>query len=162
MALGRIRRHSIDILFPLAVLLVFGASSVMAILLAANIYGGSVKSSGQMYNGATALAYVQEKLHQNDSEGAVRLERYDEIPVLVMEQSYQDQRYCTYIYAWEGSLRELFANQDLEFDPSAGRKLLNMEAFSCRWLGEGLLEIRCTDEEGTVSTACVGLLSAEV
>ena len=82
--------------------------------------------------------------------------------MLVMEQSYQDQRYCTYIYAWEGSLRELFANQDLEFDPSAGRKLLNMEAFSCRWLAEGLLEIRCTDEEGTVSTACVGLLSAEV
>ena len=82
--------------------------------------------------------------------------------MLVMEQRYQDQRYCTYIYAWEGSLRELFANQDLEFDPSAGRKLLNMEAFSCRWLGEGLLEIRCTDEEGTVSTASVGLLSAEV
>lgn len=93
MALGRIRRHSIDILFPLAVLLVFGASSVMAILLAANIYGGSVKSSGQMYNGATALAYVQEKLHQNDSEGAVRLEQYDEIPVHNRNQKKREEAF---------------------------------------------------------------------
>ena len=157
----QIREHTIDILFPLAVFFAFAASAVMAILLAANIYQGTVESSDRMYHGATAVAYIQEKLHREDAQGAVRLEQREETTVLVLEQSYGGQDYRTYIYAWEGGLRELFARAELEFDPDQGRQLLEVESFSCQWLEDGLLRIRCVDGTGNETVACVSLLSKE-
>ena len=66
--------HTIDVLFPLAVFFAFAASAVMAILLAANIYSSAVTGSERMYNASTALSYIREKVHQNDTAGAVQIE----------------------------------------------------------------------------------------
>ena len=161
MGLRQIQKHTIDILFPLTVLLVFGACSVLAILLAANIYSGSVEGSERMYNSTTALAYVQEKLHQNDAAGCVRIEQQEQGSVLVLQRSQGSQEYCTYIYAWEGSLRELMANREAGFQPSSGRALMDMASFECRWTAPGLLEICCTDAKGRQSQTQIALMSGE-
>lgn len=161
MDLRQIQKHTIDILFPLTVLLVFGVCSVLAILLAADIYGGSVEGSERMYSSATALAYVQEKIHQNDAAGSVRIEQQEQVPVLVFQRSQGEQVYCTYIYAWEGSLRELMVNQEAGFQPSSGCALMDMASFQCRWTAPGLLEICCTDTQGGQSQTQVALMSGE-
>lgn len=155
----QIREHTIDILFPLVVFFVFAASAVTVILLAANIYSNSVQGSARMYNSATALSYIQEKLHQNDVSGGVRIEELDGTKALVLEQSHEGQRYCTYIYACDGTLRELFTRQELEFDPEEGRQLLKAREFDCSWLKVGLLQIRYTDDAGNEETACVSVQS---
>ncbi len=157
----RIREHTIDILFPLAVFFAFAASAVMAVLLAANIYGSAVEGSEGMYNGSTALSYIQEKLHRGDAAGAVDVQTLADTTVLVIEHSYGGQDYRTYLYAWEGSLRELFAREELPFDPADGRAVLAVRDVSCRWLAEGVLEVRCTDENGWEGVACIGLISGE-
>lgn len=153
--------HTIDVLFPLAVFFAFAASAVMAILLAANIYGSAVAGSERMYNASTALSYIREKVHQNDAAGTVQVEQLGDVSALVMEQSYGGQEYCTYIYAWEGGLRELFSRKDLAFDPNNGRYLLDIQGFFCQWASDHLLEIRCVDQDGAELKACIGLLSVE-
>lgn len=161
MGLRQIQKHTIDILFPLTVLLVFGACSVLAILLAANIYSGAVEGSERMYNSATALAYVQEKLHQNDAAGSVRIEQQEQTPVLVIQRQEGEQAYCTYIYAWEGSLRELMVNRQAGFYPDSGKALMEMEAFDCRWEAPGLLSICCADAQGRQTQTQVALMAGE-
>lgn len=154
-------RHTIDILFPLAVFFAFAATAVMAVLLAANLYSGAVEGSGRMYNQTTALSYIQEKLHQNDAQGAVSIQQLEGITALTLAETHGGQGYRTYIYAWDGSLRELFAREDLPFDPVAGKALLKAESFSCRFLEEGLLEITYGGQEGGQETAYVGLMAKE-
>lgn len=161
MGLHQIRKHTVDILFPLAVFFAFAATAVMAILLSANLYSKAVEGSDRMYNGATALSYLEEKLHQNDAQGAVSLREIQGTPVLVLDHSVRDPGCCTYIYVWDGTVRELFARQELPFDPAAGKPLLQAQSLSCQWLAGGVLEIAYTDPKGIVQTSCVGLMAGE-
>lgn len=153
--------HTIDVLFPLAVFFAFAASAVMAILLAANIYSSAVTGSERMYNASTALSYIREKVHQNDTVGAVQIEQLEGIDVLILKQTYNEQAYRTYIYAWDGGLRELFSREDLPFDPDNGRYLLDIQGFSCKKVSEQLLEVQCIDSDGGELKACIALFSSE-
>ena len=65
------KKHVIDFLFPLAVFFVLAASSVAIVVLASGFYSRQVKASSDSYSGRTALAYVTEKMHQNDENGAI-------------------------------------------------------------------------------------------
>lgn len=65
------KKHVIDFLFPLAVFFVLAASSVAIVVLASGFYSRQVKTSSDSYSGRTALAYVTEKMHQNDENGAI-------------------------------------------------------------------------------------------
>ncbi len=65
------KKHVIDFLFPLAVFFVLAASSVAIVVLASGFYSRQVKTSSASYSGRTALAYVTEKMHQNDENGAI-------------------------------------------------------------------------------------------
>jgi len=102
------KKHVIDFLFPLAVFFVLAASSVAIVVLASGFYSRQVKTSSASYSGRTALAYVTEKMHQNDENGAIADGTFDGENALVIRQRYDEKDYVTYLYAYDGYLRELF------------------------------------------------------
>ena len=102
------KKHVIDFLFPLAVFFVLAASSVAIVVLASGFYSRQVKTSSDSYSGRTALAYVTEKMHQNDENGAIADGTFDGENALVIRQRYDEKDYVTYLYAYDGYLRELF------------------------------------------------------
>ena len=110
------KKHVIDFLFPLAVFFVLAASSVAIVVLA---------------SGRTALAYVTEKMHQNDENGAIADGTFDGENALVIRQRYDEKDYVTYLYAYDGYLRELFIRDGTEAKASDGRKILATKDF--RW-----------------------------
>ena len=63
------RRHMIDFLFPVALFFVFALSALALILLSAGIYQSTTETSSLQYTARTALAYIGEKIHQNDENG---------------------------------------------------------------------------------------------
>ena len=101
------KKHVIDFLFPLAVFFVLAASSVAIVVLASGFYSRQVKTSSASYSGRTALAYVTEKMHQNDENGAIADGTFDGENALVIRQRYDEKDYVTYLYAYDGYLREL-------------------------------------------------------
>lgn len=59
--------HIADLLFTLALFLVFAASVVMALLFGANVYQNTVRQMDENYNQRTCLAYVANQVRQHDA-----------------------------------------------------------------------------------------------
>ena len=84
------RRHMIDLLFPIALFFVFALSALTLILLAARIYQSTTANSSLQYTSRTGLAYISEKIHQNDEDGAVYLGNFDGQDAVILEQKQGD------------------------------------------------------------------------
>lgn len=153
------KKHVIDILFPISLFFVFAASSLAVILLSANIYSRTVQDSVSSFETRTVLSYLTEKIHQNDENGAVSLGSLNGIDALVMEQSYEQQTYATYLYEYEGTLRELFVQKGAAVSPAAGKEIMPIADFHIAPLAAGLFEFSCTTPEGDTAQTIVSVKS---
>ena len=77
MRFHRNRSHVIDLIFPLAVLFVFAASSLVVLILSVHIYTGQTEQAEAHYRTDTPLSYVEEKIRQNDVAGSISVMTLD-------------------------------------------------------------------------------------
>ncbi len=141
-------RLKTDFLFTLLLFCVFAISAFSLVVIGAGVYENSVSSMEQNFEGRTALAYVAEKVRQNDA--GANVSAGDGILQITTEDA--DGSYTLYIYEHDGFLRELFTRTELPFDAEAGQKLLEVEGFSVSEREEGLLEISAAGEgEASIS-----------
>ncbi len=154
------RRHMIDFLFPVALFFVFALSAVTLILLAAGVYRSTTERSSLNYTSRTALSYISEKIHQSDADGSIYPGSFDGCDALIMEQSFGESTYVTYIYAHDGAIKELFIRDGVDAKASDGQTILEVESFSIHPLSDDLLEFECTDQNMRHSSAIVGIRSA--
>ena len=149
------KKHVIDFLFPLAVFFVLAASSVAIVVLASGFYSRQVKASSDSYSGRTALAYVTEKIHQNDENGAIADGTFDGENVLVIRQRYDEKDYVTYLYAYE-----LVIQDGTEAKASDGRKILETKDFGAKEISDGIFHLYCENEDGKKTDTFVSVKSA--
>lgn len=150
------REHVLDILFPLALLIAFVASAVMVLLLAANVYGDIADHASRGYTARTVTAYLTEKIHQNDQSGGVHMGRIQDADALVLEHG---EDYSTYIYMYDGTLRELLIKKGAEIGPESGQKILPLQKLEIRQVTEQLFYFMCRDEENGEASAYVSVKS---
>ena len=149
------KRHAIDFLFPVTVFFVFTISALTVILLAARIYQSTTDDSQRNYTSGTALSYLTEKLRQNDREDGIFLDELDGTQAVVLRQETADASYLTYLYAWDGQLRELYVKEGT----SAGKSILPVKEFSVEETENQVLTFRCTDTSGETATAVYAIRS---
>lgn len=154
--------HLIDLLFPVALLFVFALSAIVVILLATGIYRDTAEHSSRSYTAQTALAYLTEKVHQNDSDGRIDLTDFDGCEALRIQQTYEELSYTTYIYVYEGALRELFLKDGTEASASDGQTILSVRELHFSDLGDGLLSFSCKDLDGREAMALVRVRSSKI
>lgn len=153
------RRHMIDFLFPIALFFVFALSALTLILLAARIYQSTTENSSLQYTSRTGLAYISEKVHQNDENGTVYLGSFDGCDALVLEQEYEEETYYTYIYISEQNLKELFIKEGAEADAEDGRTILEVQDFTMEQISDKLFRFECTDMKERTSSIVIGVRS---
>ena len=71
----------------------------------------------------------------------------------------EDGRYMTYVYCWDGSLRELFLEAGEEFEPEYGEIICPAQAFHPELEGQRLT-MRLTDGMGRERTLTAALVCA--
>ena len=152
-------RHMIDFIFPVILFLVFALSALTVTLLAARIYQSGTEQAAENDSARTSLSYVIEKVHQSDSEGTVFAGSFDGCDALVLEQNYNGESYETYIYAYDGKLKELFMKKGANATASDGKDILAVDDFSITKINDKLLKFHCIDTDGKETTAVVGLQS---
>lgn len=153
------RRHMIDFLFPIALFFVFAMSALALILLAAGIYQSTTENSSLQYTSRTGLAYISEKIHQNDENGTVYLGNFDGCDALVLEQEYGEETYYTYIYTSEQNLKELFIRKGVDADAEDGRTILEVQDFTMEQVSDRIFRFECTDTKGRSSSTVIGIRS---
>lgn len=152
--------HIIDFLFPLVLFFVLAVSALTVILFAANVYREVTETSSLNLSAWTALTYIREKVHQNDQGEEIFIGTFDGQEALILAQTVDGQRYCTYIYVYENELRELFAKEGAEVGVSAGTTILAVQDFSMEETRDGVFLFSCTDQNGQYCTATVTVRSS--
>lgn len=149
---GAQNRHVIDLIFPLSIFFVFTASALGVILLAANIYSSQTKNANDNYMMRTSLAYVNEKIRQNDADGGVLVSTIEGQSCLALQTRIEDIAYTTYIYAYDGMLKELFIRDDAEAHLKDGQDIMEVLEFSIEEIGENLFRFTSVDADGNTAT----------
>lgn len=153
------RHHVIDFLFPIALFFLFTISAVVVVLLAGRIYQSSVENASRNDTARTALSYITEKVHQNDSADAVMLGTFDGCDSLILKQEYNGISYYTYIYPHDGVLKELFVKEGANATADSGKSILSIQDFSANFVNNHLLKCECTDENGNFASIFIGISS---
>ena len=151
--------HSLQRLLPVLVLALFLLLAGLTVIRSAAAYQKILGRSDRL-DRAMALTYIAEKARQNDTPGALRLGRIGDCQALVITQG-EAVLYDTYIYCYEGSLRELMIKRELTPEADMGRCLLPMEGLELEPEGM-LLKIRCPGPGGEMLERAVALRSLEV
>lgn len=151
-------RHTADTLFTILLLLSFGCFALLLTAAGAAVYQNSVSHLEENYTSRTAVAYVTEKLRQHDQQDSITLEVIDEIPALCLRETIEQSEFVTYIYYYDGALRELFIKDTITPYASNGTEIVKLAAFSITdqsAAGELLLQITACSEDGRTLSATI-------
>ena len=143
-------KHIIDAVFVICLALLFVLSALSVIAIGADIYKKNVSAMESNNDRRIASAYITEKVRQSDVNGAVYARDIFDQNALVLQEEINGQLYDTYIYEYDGTLRELFARDDLTtFYPQSGQKIMNILSFEIEEVSENILGVDVTLDDGT-------------
>lgn len=124
----RTQNHVIDLLFPLIILALFTMCAFSVISLSASIYNKQTSNAEETYLQETPLAYIIEKVRQNDNEGDISIITKEDTQVLTLH----NKDYTTYIYAYENTLKEFTIKDNVSFTLSEGHDIIEVDSFSMK------------------------------
>ncbi|MDE5894230.1 MAG: DUF4860 domain-containing protein [Acetatifactor sp.] len=156
------KNHIVDVLFVLALFVVFTLSALVLVILGASVYKQTVSYMDENFTARTAYSYLTEKVRQNDLYDSISLGQLEGTEALVMTQEINDTTYATYLYLYEGNLRELFMRQgsDIGSNPlSAGQVILPLTDWNLEMADEYLLHIALTLEDNSQKELFIALRS---
>jgi len=150
------RDHAISQAFVFLLLGIFAVFSTLIVLLGAQLYREIVDQTDIHNSRRVLYSYVSNAVRGNDATNTIHTEKIGDVDMLVFDWVVDDECYETYIYCYEGTLRELFTSQDQEFDPDYGEVICEANAFR-PVLSDGLLEIYVEDAGGQARTLHMAL-----
>lgn len=139
--MDRNNRHSIDVVFVLVLFAVFAVSVLMVLMLGVSSYNDITGRMEDNYENRTAAAYIAEKMRQGGGEDCVTIGQYSGQSALIFEYHIDGEDYATYIYYYDGSLREIFTYKDNFLEPQAGEVIVDAKGFELKQISEDLIKV---------------------
>lgn len=149
--------HSADTFF---VLILFAVFVLMALFVSASgalSYKNSAVQMEERFNKQTCISYITAKIRSNNEEGKLSVVDFNGQNALCITDDIGGAVYNTYIYQYDGMVRELFCNAEITLDPSVGSALTKASELSFEKEGS-LYRITVTDENGKSSEFYVNTL----
>lgn len=141
-------KHIIDLIFPIALLFVFATSSLVVLILAANIYASTTNQIQANDQNRTSLSYISQKMRQSDQNGGISVEDFEGVSCLTIRSTLDDKVYITYIYEYDGKLKELFINDGAKVSLDSGKDIMDIDSLSMHEKENGLFTFHSTDKKG--------------
>ena len=116
---GRLRNAAALPLGALFLLLAMGLT-----LLGSGVYRNTVVASDANDACRTALSYLVNQVRRGDAAGAVMVGNLDGVRAVAL----YEEEYVTYLYCYDGQLRELYTQQDSGLTPADGLAILPLDA----------------------------------
>lgn len=143
------KKHSIDVVFVLVLFCTFAVSVLMVLMVGASSYNHVTDRMARNYEDRTGAGYIAEKVRHADTAGGISTGSFQGIPALVLEQDIEGKPYATYIYYYDGCIRELFTEKGNVLPPEAGEKIIDAAGFAVQEYDSGLLRVTCRMEDGS-------------
>ena len=141
--------QSISGLFTMLLFLVFVLCALFSVLMGSQVYENITKRSDENFSGTTALSYMANKIRQGDRQDGVDIIEVDGTSVLQLKQKIGEETYHTWIYWKDGSIRELFTDENSGLGLDDGLEILECSGLSMEKTGSSI--ILQTQGEGAAS-----------
>ena len=129
--------HTIDRVFLLALLALFAATAFLVVSIGA-----------KQYETRTVSSYLEEKMNQNDMAGSVAVTSIGAFPAIALSETVNDTIYTTYIYCYDGYLREITVSDGTTVLPGDGQKIIETKALAIDMVSSNLYCFTITDTTG--------------
>lgn len=143
------RTRSFDTVFVITLMCAFIIISLLLVGIGANLYRTQQETSQGDYELRTALSYVSNRVKQ--CRGETEIEEFGGVRTLTFTEEIAGVDYLTYIYYYDGALRELFTAADSQFDPEQGQTVTALADFTFK-LQDGVLTLRAQSTKGSART----------
>lgn len=149
------KKHSINLVFTLALLGIFALSALFVAVLGAQVYGRTADQMDDNYNSRTSLVYITEKIRQCPGKD-ISIKEVGESQALVLAQEMDGEKYESWIFGADGKLREVMVPRGTTVNPIDGQDIMDINDFSLE-LDDGLLEICVYDNKGGESSVTISV-----
>lgn len=150
-------RRPPDLIFILLLLCVLALGSFLFIVFGAEIYQSVTQKADQNAQLRTVLSYITTKVRQNDVPETVQLRNKDGITALVLKNEEEGQTYYTWIYEYDGYLREVYVDEQTEFDLSDGFSMIPSYGLELTPVGNNGITVKVYDQKGNSLETAVAL-----
>ena len=130
--------HTIDRVFLLALLALFAATTFLVVSIGAKQYHSIADSMTANYETRTVSSYLEEKMNQNDVAGSVAVTSIGAFPAIALSETVNDAIYTTYIYCYDGYLREITVSDGTTVLPGDGQKIIETKALAIDMVSSNL------------------------
>lgn len=149
------KKHSINLVFTLALLGIFALSALFVAVLGAQVYGRTADQMNDNYNTRISLVYITEKIRQCPGKD-IDIKEVEDSQALVLTQKIDGKEYESWIFTSDGKLREVMVPKGEKVNASDGQDIMEINNFSLERKGN-LLDINVFDEYGESSTVTISV-----
>ncbi|MEG1447954.1 MAG: DUF4860 domain-containing protein [Oscillospiraceae bacterium] len=139
----------------------FSAALIVTIIFSANVYNKIIENKQDNFNKTVALSYITTKIRSTDQNGSVRVDSIDGNTAIVISEELADETLETWMYTYEGSLCELFAQSNSPKTSDAGIDIIPLSNIDAK-IDSGKLSIIVTDIDGKKTKTSVSINSNEI
>lgn len=143
-----------DTVFVLILFAVFVITALFISSSGALAYKNAVDQMETRFNRQTCISYITAKLRANNESGKISIGELDGIEALCITDTFGEEEYVTYIYQYEGMVREMFCNANISLDPITGSALTEAKALEFSADGN-LFTVMLTDKNDIVTTVYI-------
>lgn len=146
--LNRTNRHKTDLFFMSALLILFATTSFLVILIGVKQCHFISSRLTANYETRIISSYLIKQFNHYDTSGSIAITDLNEIPSLSFTHTLEGQKHTTYIYAYEGYLRELTVHENETIIPASGKKIAKTNSLLVDICGNHLYRITIIDTKG--------------
>lgn len=133
--------NKIETVFVLLVFCVFVASVLLVLTFSASAYQNMIYISRDGQDERILLSYVRTKIRNTDSAGGISVGDFHGLPALILREDFGGNIFLSYIYLYDGWLRELFHEAGQDFMPEAGLPVIRAGSLYFDELENGLIRV---------------------
>lgn len=152
--------HKIETSFIVALFTMFAATAFLVVLIGAKQYQQTADCMNRNYEVRTATSYLVEKVRQSDVAGSISITELDGLPSLLLTSVEGDRTYFTYIYCYDGMLRELYVSEEAVYSAESGQEIIPLHGFCPSQINPRLIRVSVTGTDDVAYPVYLDLRSA--
>ena len=140
--------HRIDSIFIMLLFFLFALTAFVLIMIGVRQYKATANAMDYNYEIRTVTSYLREKTRQNSSNSSISIETIDGTNALCLKNTLNNTIYNTYIYYYDGSLREMYLQEGTPFTLNLGQQIVTILGFDMVKTDDGLIIVTISDSFG--------------
>lgn len=140
--------HRIDSIFIMLLFFLFALTAFVLIMIGVKQYKATANAMDYNYEIRTVTSYLREKTRQNSSNSSISIETIDGTNALCLKNTLNNTIYNTYIYYYDGSLREMYIQEGTPFTLNLGQQIVTISGFDMDKTDDGLIIVTISDSFG--------------